>query len=95
MSLRPFILLASGCVAILLFFPPWVYTYDRNGTYGAHSKRPAGHIFAFTPPVPDGISEFDGVRIDGPRLISETAALLCAAAFIAAVLSAAQKRKKQ
>jgi len=34
-------------------FPPWLYTFDRNGPYGGHSRKPAGYNFIARPPSPE------------------------------------------
>lgn len=81
--------LAIGAVlfAVATLFPPWFYTYDRNGQYMAgHTRTPAGYHFVFLSPVPrahewsSDLPVFHGVEIDVSRLLIE----LIAAAGVAA-----------
>ena len=56
-------------------FPPWQYTVDRNGSYGYHSRKPAGYSLLFNPPTnPDRIYG-NGVQVDFGRLFLEWTAL--------------------
>lgn len=70
-------ILVAGALLFLLsgLFPPWVYTYDRNGDAGGHTQKPAGYKFIFSPPSPEthpqysGLNIFFGVRVDFSRLL--------------------------
>jgi len=55
--------------------PPWQFTADRNGSYGYHSRKPAGYSLLFVPPTNPNESVWNGVQIDFGRLFLEWAAL--------------------
>jgi hypothetical protein len=82
--------LAAVLFVIVTLFPPWLYTYDQNGTSGGRHSRPAGYHCIFSPPPPE-ISEreqyqkYYGVRFDSSALFIEymaIAALAGAAWFL-------------
>ncbi|KZY65613.1 MULTISPECIES: hypothetical protein [unclassified Oleiphilus] len=56
-------------LAIALLFPPWEYTYQKEGM--SQSVKPATHAFLFTPPKPESASPFFGVQLSYGRLVIE------------------------
>jgi hypothetical protein len=72
------VVLVASCL-----FPPWLYTYDQNGAYGGHTRKPAGYYFIGLPPEPvEPNNARYGVKIDFGRLLIEWVAL---AAIVGAV----------
>jgi hypothetical protein len=70
--------------AVLLFliaalFPPWVYTFDRNGS---HSHSPAGYQFILSAPTPQESGPLYGVEIDLTRLAVEWVSILAASSAV-------------
>lgn len=61
------------------FFPPWIYTHDRNGSSGGHAHKPAGFYCILWSPYPKSESVDDGVSIDMSRLMLEWLCILVTA----------------
>jgi hypothetical protein len=57
-----------GIIVIIgmCIFPPWIHTYNSNGTY---SENPAGYSFIAEPPSPRSHDARNGVEIDLNRLL--------------------------
>lgn len=83
-------IIAAGVIMFFLatFFPPWIYTHDRNGSYGGHAHRPAGYYCILAPPSPKSTSPDDGVSLDMARLVLEWVCILVTAGAVRFLLSA-------
>jgi FtsH-binding integral membrane protein len=82
---RLIVILAACALIVALLFPPWLYTYDKNGSLGAHSTKSAGYCCLIWAPVPErdywGKAQPEyGVRIDSTRLLLEFACIAVASA---------------
>jgi hypothetical protein len=85
-SMRKILITTAFVIAAVAILPPWVYTFDHNGQFGGHSRKPAGYEFVWAPPAPERPDPGFGVVVDGQRVILELLATLGAAA-IALLLS--------
>lgn len=52
-------------LAIMVIFPPWIYTFSNSLT---HSETPAGYFFIASPPAKARDHVFHGVKLDTARL---------------------------
>jgi hypothetical protein len=91
-STKIILFLGAVVFALMTLFPPWLYTYDRNGTVqGAHTSKPAGNYFVLEPPRPENYSIYYGVTIDTRLLLIQWAAV---AAVVGVVLLAISIRSR-
>jgi hypothetical protein len=75
-STKIILFLGAVVFALMTLFPPWLYTYDRNGTFlGAHTRKPAGNYFVLEPPRPEIYDIYYGVALDTRLLLIQWAAV--------------------
>ena len=71
---RMIVILAACALVAAMLFPPWLLTYDENGSEGGHSVKPFGYRLLFWQPSPYS-GRFSGLRIDTTRLLLECACI--------------------
>ena len=79
--LHPKAIVMAGAISFVLagIFPPWLYTvYETGNSYhsGKRGELNAGYYCLFNPPAPK--DEFEGVKLDGERLLVELACVAVA-----------------
>lgn len=60
--------IAAWGILLCVLFPPWLYTYDQNGSSGQHTRKPAGFSFILSAPSPEQPGAQYGVSLDLSRL---------------------------
>jgi hypothetical protein len=93
--LRLIAILAACAISLALVFPPWVYTFDHNGSYGGHTTKPAGFSCVLSPPAPESPNPFYGVRIDATRLLIECLFILTTSGASWLLLTGGRLREMQ